>query len=903
MDGFATELPDHHRVLAAIVFSDAVSFSARMSADEERTLRLIERDLHLMSEICQRCEGRVLKSTGDGLLMYFTSAMQAVACAIEIQKKLAQNAKKLPENDILEHRIGIHLGDVFVRNNDVMGNGVNIAARLQSQAEPGGICLSKTVYDAVKKTLSIEATYLGPRELKNISDAFPVYQILLSGRSSKSRASKSLPSRQDYRNRQVLLDKVWNYWIKGVLETSLHGRVSLELGLESRDDMLDRPWSVVWQQEGTSHPLPSGTRAIDKFDELGAGRTLLILGEPGSGKTTTLLELARDLTERAKYDVALAIPVVFNLSSWSDKKQTLDRWLVAELNAKYQVGKDTARSWVENQKLLLLLDGLDEVSSDCREACVEAINQFCQQHGQTEIVACSRIRDYEALGRRLQLQGAICLQPLQLEQVRDYFNRAGQELAAVAKAIETDTTLQELARSPLMLSIITLAYRGISVEELADIITVEERRKHLFDTYIQRMFDRRFSDREYNDEQTKYWLSYLAKQLVREAQTVFFIERMQPSWLPNAWQVLDYNLRICSLLGAIFGAVILPIISLNSSLFDRDSSDVAILSFGALIGICFGIFSAFSWSGLARILGKYIRSSFGGLIFSLVGGFAYLPIGFVMIYCYKLLLLYNNFEFQLEVNLMIQFFLLFYSISALIELSFWGLIKSPIALSGKLQWSSASAKRKLWDGMLWGLGSGVVLGSIYWIANINTLTDFILPLPTEVNQNISTSLNIMTLVLGLINGLPLALVLEIIGGLIGFLIGGFTGTAIETTTVPNQGIWQTVRNAVILGTIATIAFGTISAFLGIAVSIAIGLGVLFGLIGGGITGLKHILLRLILRSLRLIPWNYARFLDYATSCIFLQKVGGGYIFIHRLLLEHFAAMEPKFHRLENVQNE
>ncbi|MGC9506233.1 adenylate/guanylate cyclase domain-containing protein [Baaleninema sp.] len=228
MTEFTDNIQDLHRVLAAIVFSDAVSFSARMSSDEERTLRLIKRDLQMMSEVCQCCDGRVLKSTGDGLLMYFTSAMQAVSCAIEIQKRLAKTSETLAKEEVLEHRIGIHLGDVFITENDVMGNGVNIAARLQTQAEPGGICLSKTVYDAVKHTLAVKATYLGPREIKNISNAFPVYQILLSASPSKSKISppKLLPSRQDYRNRQVLLDKVKNYWVKGVLETSLHDRVA-----------------------------------------------------------------------------------------------------------------------------------------------------------------------------------------------------------------------------------------------------------------------------------------------------------------------------------------------------------------------------------------------------------------------------------------------------------------------------------------------------------------------------------------------------------------------------------------------------------------------------------------------------------------------------------------------------
>jgi len=903
MDEFAIELDNRQRVMAAIVFSDAVAFSARMSADEGRTLNLVERDLDLMREICQRCHGRVIKSTGDGLLMYFDNAMDAVACALEIQKQLAQAAKTLPEADVLEHRIGIHLGNVYVKDNDVMGNGVNIAARLQTQAEPGGICLSKTVYDTVKNSLSVNATYLGPRELKNISDAFPVYQILLEARSPSQKPGRSSPSlsRQDYRHRQVLLDKVRNYWIKGVLETSLHDRAMLELGLELRDDMLDRPWSVVWQTEETSFPLPSGTKAIEKFDELGAGRTLLILGDPGSGKTTTLLEMARDLIDRAKYDIALAIPVIFNLSSWPGKKQTIAKWLVTELNTKYQVGKDTARTWVKEQKLLLLLDGLDEVSGSIREDCVEAINQFCQEHGETEIVVCSRIRDYEALSHKLQLQGAICLQPLTLEQVRVYFNEAGQELAAIAGAIDTDPTLQELARSPLMLSIMSLAYRDVPASELSAIATLEERRKHLFDAYIQRMFDRRFADNLYDNEKTKSWLSYLAKQLVREGQTVFFIERMQPSWLATAGQKFGYNLRFCCVYGAAIGCVILSLLVSLASWFSNEAvslhEQVLVVASGIYLGVPLGILGAIIWSILSRFLDKKLFAPIGGFAFSILFGFSIIPIAFLT---WMLIITWDYMrwidgdsgfiEYVINgiiynfIGVMTESFLFLYPIAVLVGLSFWGLLRSPIVPSNQLQWSIASAKRKFLDGAIWGLGVSIILGFFFLAFQSYRVTIaglFISGWSFGINLSI----------LGLTNALFLTLLFEIIGGAIGFFVGGLTGTAIETTTTPNQGVWQSVRNTLILGTVSTLVLGTILALLNVPISLAIILGFVIAMLSGGLTAVKHFLLRVVLRSCRLTPWNYARFLDYATSCIFLQKIGGGYIFIHRLLLEHFASMD------------
>ncbi|MBE9140120.1 protein kinase [Nodosilinea sp. LEGE 07088] len=166
-----------HRTLAAIVLTDAVGFSARMAVHEESTLSQIQRDQELMEKLCQDFEGKVLKSTGDGLLMYFASAVQAVSCGLAIQQKLARTDDTRDGEPALLHRIGIHLGDVFFSQSDVMGNGVNIAARLQTEAHPSGLCISKLVYDVVKSRLDLDVTYAGPLQLKNIQELVPAYHV------------------------------------------------------------------------------------------------------------------------------------------------------------------------------------------------------------------------------------------------------------------------------------------------------------------------------------------------------------------------------------------------------------------------------------------------------------------------------------------------------------------------------------------------------------------------------------------------------------------------------------------------------------------------------------------------------------------------------------------------------
>jgi class 3 adenylate cyclase len=184
------------RTLAAIVFTDVVSFSAHMGRDEVKTLGLINRDFAEMRRLCEARGGAVLKTTGDGLLCYFASAVEAVACALEMQKHFAALAKTLPSGEALQHRIGIHLGDVLVQDQDVMGDGVNIASRLQAEAEPGGICISQTVYDVVKNKIELKATYLGARDLKNIAQAVPVYRLLLEAQAHEA---GSPPAKKSFR--------------------------------------------------------------------------------------------------------------------------------------------------------------------------------------------------------------------------------------------------------------------------------------------------------------------------------------------------------------------------------------------------------------------------------------------------------------------------------------------------------------------------------------------------------------------------------------------------------------------------------------------------------------------------------------------------------------------------------
>ncbi|WP_297085636.1 protein kinase [Thermoleptolyngbya sp. C42_A2020_037] len=165
------------RAMAVVLVTDAVGYNSRMADDQEHTLSLIRRDLQKMRQLCQQFEGIVLKSLDDGLVMYFVSTDRAVNCAIEIQRSTAQLLQELPEDDVLSHRIGIHLGEVVVQANDVTGQAVTVATRLQEEAAPRGICMSQAVYDSVKSRISLSASYVGSLKLKNLQEAIQAYQI------------------------------------------------------------------------------------------------------------------------------------------------------------------------------------------------------------------------------------------------------------------------------------------------------------------------------------------------------------------------------------------------------------------------------------------------------------------------------------------------------------------------------------------------------------------------------------------------------------------------------------------------------------------------------------------------------------------------------------------------------
>lgn len=165
------------RKLTTIMSADVQDYTRLMGADEEGTLDTLKRYRDSMSGVIGLHGGRVVNTWGDGLIAEFPSVVEAVRAAIDIQNELAQANSGTPEDNRMQFRIGINLGDVIEQDGDLYGDGVNIAARLQSQAPAGGIVISNTVYDHVRNKLSVGFDFLGELTVKNVHDAIPSYSV------------------------------------------------------------------------------------------------------------------------------------------------------------------------------------------------------------------------------------------------------------------------------------------------------------------------------------------------------------------------------------------------------------------------------------------------------------------------------------------------------------------------------------------------------------------------------------------------------------------------------------------------------------------------------------------------------------------------------------------------------
>jgi NACHT domain len=354
---------------------------------------------------------------------------------------------------------------------------------------------------------------------------------------------------------------------------ALHHVVTLELGVETRSDIIEFPDDLLLRRvdDDAARPVPAGQSKLAAFEQL--DQTMLVLGDPGAGKTVWLNQLAIELAMRARTEPDQPIPVVLDLLSWTAHRRPLDEWLVEALHVAYGVRPALGKRLVRANSLLPLLDGLDEVPKPDRAACVAAINSYQQTRAHPDgrlrpLVVCSRSAEAEALAARLtrlRLTGAVTLQPPSYEKVTAYLAAVGasEVLGILPAHPDDDPELWALLRSPLSLSIIALA-RTRAVAALHQ--PADQRLDALLDAYVNTLLTPsdgggrlRAVLAAWPPGRTRGWLAWLAASMTCSAMTELYLERLQPTWLAtrHARRIVRWAPGLVGLVGGLCWALLI----------------------------------------------------------------------------------------------------------------------------------------------------------------------------------------------------------------------------------------------------------------------------------------------------------------------------------------------------------
>ncbi|NEO47902.1 MAG: NACHT domain-containing protein [Moorea sp. SIO4A3] len=397
------------------------------------------------------------------------------------------------------------------------------------------------------------------------------------------------------------------------------------------------------------------------------GNKLLILGKPGTGKTTMLLKLAKELVQRAENDFSKPVPILLSLSSWQNDQQSIGDWIVEKLTSstgRYQVSKDIAEQWIKEGEIIPLLDELDELAPGRQEHCVEKLNEFLRTGIWCyPLVVCSRIEEYEFFSTKLALNKAIELHPFTNEQIQGYLKRTGNE--QLWDRIKDEQELKQLAQIPLFLNMIVSSFQKLSLAEWHKFKSLEERQDYLISTYVKDMLAPGYRGKGPSNEKTKRWLNWLAGKLIQQNKTEFFIENIQPNLLSNNNQVwitriiysfiiaINYGLTAgCiiglifdslkgKIIGVLFGTIYGFLIDQKQSCFKVSKSTTTItpkiqtvetlrfsfkkvgekLPDGLIEGFKSGlIISLITLLVLQKEIGSWQKSLLGGLVLGIIGG-------------------------------------------------------------------------------------------------------------------------------------------------------------------------------------------------------------------------------------------------------------------------------------------
>lgn len=400
-----------------------------------------------------------------------------------------------------------------------------------------------------------------------------IWQVAVERAKSPS-LSHNLISNVSFYRRQML-DRVRDFWIDGVLSQTLSGGPLLDFSMVEREDLVHIPLNQVMHREEQRELLQFPWTQILSVFNRHAG-AISIVGAPGAGKTTTLLELTKHLLDRALHDDNYPIPVVFPLSTWTGKRSLLADWLAGELHQQYDVPREIAQYWVANDRVLPLLDGLDELGHYKRPLCVRAINEYRQEH-MVPIAITSTLPELGSAVEKLRLSTAVLIQPMTRAQIGNCIEKAGEPLTELRLYLQAHPDMSHLFETPLMLSLALQGHYkpGFAEERAED--TNHQIRDQIIKSYVDKMLTRQSATvRNFSASQTTTLLAHVARRVRKKFEPPFDLRFLELSFLPRRSYV-RWSLALTLLSGLL---LFIPMVALGIWAFGTK---------GGLVGGCLGL--------------------------------------------------------------------------------------------------------------------------------------------------------------------------------------------------------------------------------------------------------------------------------------------------------------------------
>src|ERR1700722_18157755 len=410
--------------------------------------------------------------------------------------------------------------------------------------------------------------------------------------------------------------KMRDQYVYDVLQRPEHFLRIKQVMAEQPGAVFDPAKPKRFQKWGDPSLLPEETRLVDLFDGR-AHRHLLVLGKPGAGKSTSLLGLAEDLLDRADFDTRNPVPVILQLSAWDAAKDALG-WVADQVSSRYLVPVDQVKLWLTDGRLVLLLDGLDEITDVAQQRnCVKALSAL-RKEKPAGMVVCCRTEDYSRIGERLEFGLAVTGPALTPDQLVSFLGAGGRTMAPLGQAVSADPELAKLLDTPLMLGVAILTYPGYGPDK--DILTgnLSERLDRLWGQYVTEMLIRHRdpygefpSKRSFSTERATYQhLVWLARLMQHQGRVEIY-----PDWFGSRW-LFDRSFpgsagagrvrRLGTLLG-----------------WQRVSALCVSLAFALVITVPLGLAYGFTGDAGGRIVSRLINGLVYGITCGLVSGSCY----------------------------------------------------------------------------------------------------------------------------------------------------------------------------------------------------------------------------------------------------------------------------------------